>query len=451
MKHFTLYAFFLIFSFGVSAQNNVTFQVDMNQYSGSFTTPEVNGDFNGWCGNCNAMSDANSDGIWDVTLPLTQDSITYKFAHDNWGGQETLTPNTSCTKTTSGFTNRFIHINGDTTLPAVCWESCMECALPPDTSNVTFRVDMSQYTGTYTTPEVNGDFNGWCGNCNVMSDSNGDDIWEVTLPLTNDSIEYKFSFDNWAGQETLDSGIVCTKTTSGFTNRFKVLNGDVVLPAVCWEDCDECFVPVDSSLVTFRVDMSEYTGSYTTPELNGTFNGWCGNCNAMDDSDGDDIWEITVELPQDTVEYKFSFDNWTGQETLTEGDSCVLTTDGFTNRLLVITGDTTLPAVCWESCSVCPEETTGDTTTNVVNIASSAQFSLFPNPSSESFLINAKDWGSDNVEITVFNALGAAVYRTTNMNKKTEEIKVREMENGLYIISIESSYGRSVHRMMVSH
>ncbi len=119
--------------------------------------------------------------------------------------------------------------------------------------------------------------------------------------------------------------------------------------------------------------------------------------------------------------------------------------------MLVITGDTTLPAVCWESCSVCPEETTGDTTTNVVNIASSAQFSLFPNPSSESFLINAKDWGSDNVEITVFNALGAAVYRTTNMNKKTEEIKVREMENGLYIISIESSYGRSVHRMMVSH
>ena len=28
------------------AQTNVTFQVDMNNYTGSFTTPEVNGTFN---------------------------------------------------------------------------------------------------------------------------------------------------------------------------------------------------------------------------------------------------------------------------------------------------------------------------------------------------------------------------------------------------------------------
>ncbi|MEQ9187342.1 MAG: hypothetical protein RLP15_06370, partial [Cryomorphaceae bacterium] len=62
--------------------------------------PEVNGDFNGWCGNCNAMTDANADGIWEITLPLTQDSIEYKFAHDNWTGQEELTVGSFCTKTT---------------------------------------------------------------------------------------------------------------------------------------------------------------------------------------------------------------------------------------------------------------------------------------------------------------------------------------------------------------
>src|SRR6056300_661267 len=109
MKRNLLTMLFITTSIWTFGQNNVTFQVDMNQYGGSFTTPEVNGDFNGWCGNCNPMSDPDGDNIWEVTLPLTQDSIEFKFAHDNWAGQENLTAGSSCAKTTSGFTNRFIH------------------------------------------------------------------------------------------------------------------------------------------------------------------------------------------------------------------------------------------------------------------------------------------------------------------------------------------------------
>ena len=41
------------FCFSAIAQNNVTFQVDMSSVDPvTFTTPEVNGTFNGWCGNC---------------------------------------------------------------------------------------------------------------------------------------------------------------------------------------------------------------------------------------------------------------------------------------------------------------------------------------------------------------------------------------------------------------
>ena len=48
-----------------------------------------------------------------------------------------------------------------------------------------------------TSPELNGTFNNWCGDCNPMSDANGDEIWEVTLSLNiGDTIEYKFSADN---------------------------------------------------------------------------------------------------------------------------------------------------------------------------------------------------------------------------------------------------------------
>ena len=76
----------------------------MNQYGGSTANGVfVNGDFNGWCGNCNAMDDSDGDGVWTVTLPLTQDSIEYKFTVDGWNDQR-------------GFTNRFLAISGDTTL-----------------------------------------------------------------------------------------------------------------------------------------------------------------------------------------------------------------------------------------------------------------------------------------------------------------------------------------------
>ena len=37
----------------------------------------------------------------------------------------------------------------------------------PATVNVTFQVDMGLVAaGTFTTPEVNGTWNNWCGNCN---------------------------------------------------------------------------------------------------------------------------------------------------------------------------------------------------------------------------------------------------------------------------------------------
>ena len=58
--------------------------------------------------------------------------------------------------------------------------------------------------------------------------------------------------------------------------------------------------------------MSQVSDPFSTPELNGTFNNWCGDCNPMSDSNGDEVWEVTVSLNiGDTIEYKFSADNWT--------------------------------------------------------------------------------------------------------------------------------------------
>ena len=66
--------------------------------------------------------------------------------------------------------------------------------------------------------------------------------------------------------------------------------------------------------------MSQVTDTYTTPEVNGTFNDWCGGCAPMADDDADDIWVLDIVLEQGSYEYKFAYDAWTGQEELTEGD-----------------------------------------------------------------------------------------------------------------------------------
>ena len=56
---------------------------------------------------------------------------------------------------------------------------------------------------TFTTPEVNGTFNGWCGSCAAMTDADGDNVWEVTIDLANGPYEFKYSADGWGIQEDL--------------------------------------------------------------------------------------------------------------------------------------------------------------------------------------------------------------------------------------------------------
>jgi hypothetical protein len=109
---------------------NVTFQSDRTN-SPAFTTAYISGTMNGWSGDANQMTDADGDGIYDVTLSLMPGSYEFKFTADNWAIQENFDPATSdsaCTLTTGIYTNRFITIGqADTTLGVQCWEECGAC------------------------------------------------------------------------------------------------------------------------------------------------------------------------------------------------------------------------------------------------------------------------------------------------------------------------------------
>ena len=212
----------------------------------SFTTPEVNGTFNSWCGNCAAMSDPDGDNVWDITINMAAGTYEFKYSADNWGIQESLLPGSWCTVTNFGFTNRSLTVSGDSTLSVVCWESCDDCSTGPSSYNVTFEVDMRDVDSTVTTPESNGTFNGWCGNCWPMSDPDGDSIWTYSgIFAPGDTLEWKYSVDNWSFQEELDSNLSCVTINYdpgapngwGFVNRIAVVNSDTTFSSP-WNLCE---------------------------------------------------------------------------------------------------------------------------------------------------------------------------------------------------------------------
>jgi hypothetical protein len=306
------------------------------------------------------------------------------------------------------------------------------------THNVTFQVDMSNVTESFTTPEVNGTFNNWCGNCAAMSDLNGDDIWEVTIPLNIGAYEYKFSFDNWSGQENLLAGSACTTTNFGYTNRTLYASQDVTLPPVCFGSCTNCqetILPVD---VTFQLDMSDFSGSYTTPEVNGTFNNWCGNCTPMSDTNGDAIWETTISLLPGTYEYKFSTDNWTNAETLIPGSTCTMTNGEFTNRIVNINQELILDTVCWQSCSSCPP--------NISVQEINHMFNIFPNPTDGNYFEIQTQLTKSYLNIT--NATGQIVFEDLLFGNRNK-IDISFLPKGVYCIRISDKQNTETKTLII--
>ena len=228
----------------------------------------------------------------------------------------------------------------------------------------------------------------WDCNTYALNDSNSDGIWTGNIILQNGFFEYIYCTDGWSNSESsglitsMQNGGTCATNTdySTYANRLINIFSDTIISNV-WGSCGQCVSGCtdptatnynsnagydDGSCIynsnfniTFQLDMNNITSSFTIPEVNGTFNGWCGSCWPMSDADGDNIWNYTTSIPSGLYEYKYAADGWNIAENLTMGSFCTLTTGIYTNRLINVTSDTILPVVCWESCSLCPTSTCG--------------------------------------------------------------------------------------------
>ena len=395
----------------ICSPSDVTFKVDMSQYSGTYGVVNLNGTFNNWCGGCAVMTDPDGDMIYEVTVnDIPNGVIEFKYTIDGWTGQENLTPGMACVLTTGAFTNRSFTLAGDTTLAAVCWESCDACvtANPCIVSTLPYTEDFelgfpacwdttqnagsvgwlagdsASLSSTYWSIPAHTNFmasNDDACNCDMANDLLRTPQFDLTA-YASQSLQLNFAYffptqtlSDFEVYYSMDGGpltLISSVAHSGLTtwagasyDVTATAGSDSVVFVFKHDDggnwgygaaVDDVqlttYTPVQN--VTFKVDMSEYTGTYTNVNLNGTFNNWCGACNVMTDANNDSIYEITLPIPNGLVEFKYTVDGWTGQENLTPGMACVLTTGAFTNRSFTVTADTILDAVCWESCVACP-------------------------------------------------------------------------------------------------
>ncbi|MDG4715864.1 T9SS type A sorting domain-containing protein [Winogradskyella marincola] len=305
-------------------------------------------------------------------------------------------------------------------------------------NNITFSVDMSGQT--FTTPYVSGSFNSWSGDANALTNVGGD-IWEATLSLPDGEYEYKFTYDNWAGQDAFSQGDVCTITNYGNHNRRLVVEGsDMVLETAPFSSCYENTTGPSSFTVNFVVDMYGYGGSFTNVHINGEnhngqgFGNWCGDCgNTLTDMGGG-MYGITLTLEEYSYQFKITVDAWTDQENFSPGDPYTATDGTYTNRYIQVNEDKTINLE-W---NVAGQETLG------VSSVVEDKFSVYPNPTQGNWKLS----GTNVIKnVIVYDILGKQVL---SMDSNANEVVINgaSLKTGVYMAKIESENGSKTIKLI---
>lgn len=334
----------------------VTFSVDMsNTTVDAQVGVHVAGNFQGWDPALTEMTDDDTDGVYQVTVNVsdTIETVEYKFINGNaWGFDETAPE--ACDWNGGG--NRYFELLGETTLDTPCFGQCGACG----TTTVLFKVDMSQEGAINPVGvHMNGNFNGWDGaNFLMMDDSDGDQIYTYVSTIDGsilepvDTVLFKFVNGNAWGFDENPEGECANQG-----NRFLPIGeGDLVYEATagqahCYNQCGGCIAPTS---VTFRVDMSAQASvSVNGVCVAGSFQGWTPGMDFLSDDDGDLIYEATIDVAPGDYEFKFvNGNNWGGDgegNIDNENPPGDCTTNG--NRTFSVVSDPVSVQYCYNQCA----------------------------------------------------------------------------------------------------
>jgi hypothetical protein len=162
----------------------------------------------------------------------------------------------------------------------------------------------------------------------------------------------------------------------------------------------------------------------------------------MTDANNDSIFEIDVDLPIDTIQYKFTTDGWNVEEILNPGDPCTQTTSTFINRYYIVGGNDTLDAVCWQSCLPCGQASTvGETQHTALNI--------YPNPARDVVYLKWMDNVLPDGTIYLSDPRGRVITEKPLSEAVTSGISTANLSTGLYLIHWTQKQQRGQQRLLI--
>ncbi|HND87539.1 MAG TPA: T9SS type A sorting domain-containing protein [Saprospiraceae bacterium] len=318
-------------------------------------------------------------------------------------------------------------------------EVCSSGGIP--TADVTFKVDMNQYAGSYGKVYVSGSFNGWAGDKNELLDPDGDKVYELKLNLPVGLYEYKFTLDNWAQQEQFDPTTTCTKTTVDgsniFVNRKLALSSNTTVGPVCFNSCYGCG---QSVRITVNLGMGTYT-----PDPGGVYLAGGGDFGPpggrfrMGDPDGDGVFSIRIERQRGYSTF-YDFANgpcpdYSCKENL-EGQSCAVPTN-FNDRWLSAVQQDTVINTCFASCA-----------TNTACTSGSRDFPAFaegwlsvqPSVATDALRLLFATAPVGKTHLRVFDAAGHLMLSETLAQAgDTHTISVASWPQGVYMVLVQSA------------
>jgi hypothetical protein len=211
-------------------------------------------------------------------------------------------------------------------------------ALPPDSVNVTFRVNLVKESSSVASPNLVGDFQGWSTFATPLT-SVGNSVYQRTVKLKVGST-YQYKFTEGTNWETIPAACAV-----GGNRSITVPAYDTVLVKMCFNSCTACM-----SNVTFNVDMAREKPSASGVHLAGDFQGWNASSLTMSGAGGDYSYQVALPIG-DTAYYNFY--NGTAQETVS--GSCIKKGHRY---VLVPSKDLIVASSCFSSCGRCSSNVT---------------------------------------------------------------------------------------------
>ena len=428
-------------------ENTVRFRVDMTQEAAGINPAGVfvAGDFQGWNPAGSQLIDPDGNGTFEGYYSIGNASAAnFKFINGNdWAFAESVPGDCSIAG------NRVLDVvDANTVVDVICFNACGPCQAP---TPVLFRVDMTLQTVNADGPHVAGSFQGWNpGDAGtLMTDPDGDNIYEVTLLLQPGTYQYKFVNGNeWAdGNESLPADC----NVGG--NREVVVAADPVVEHFCYNQCGaECVVDPDPADITFRVNMFSTApdaagvwmiGGFTNPA-------WQAGAVQMTDDNTDGIYECTVNISGSAdIQYKF-MNGDVNLPTNEEGTGiieCGIANGvGGYNRLHTRTGIAeVLNTVCFDSCADCIIGVQEAMALTVLN--------AYPVPANEFVTLSFGQVKSAPITVRVMNNLGQVVSAQFLGNLPTGNNQVRVnlqgVASGIYAIELSNGIEKTAVQIAV--